>query len=72
MPTMDTSDHTIAFNIAGTWVELSELAKEFNVSVEEVEDALDKMDLDWIGNDLTDRAAALLIEELADVFGDGW
>ena len=70
MPTFDTSDHTISFNIAGTWVELSRLAEEFGIEVDEIEDALGEMNLDWIGEDLTDRAEALLREELVDVFGD--
>jgi hypothetical protein len=72
MSTMDKMDHTIAFNMAGTWVELSALAEKFDVPVEEIEQALDNMDLDWIGDDLSDRAEALLVEELVDVFGETW
>ena len=71
MATMDTRDHTIAFNTGGTWVELSDFADEFGVDVTEIETALGDMDLDWVGNDLTDRAIALLREELIDVFGEG-
>ena len=69
MATMDMSDHTIGFNMGGTWVELSELADDFGVEVEQVEEAVSEMDLDWIGDDLTDRAIALLREELVDIFG---
>lgn len=70
MTTTDYQDHTIAFNTAGTWVELTPLAERFGVSVEEVEDALDKMRLEWIGDTLVDHAEGLLFEELVDVFGE--
>ena len=70
MTTLSTTDHTIGFNMGGTWVELATFADEFGVGIDEVEDALSDMDLDWIGEDLTDRAEALLREELIDVFGE--
>ena len=70
MPRIDSYDHTMGFNEAGTWVELSRLADAFGVPVEKIEEALDAMDLDWIGDDLSDRAEALMREELVDIFGE--
>ena len=69
MARIEQYDHSIVFNEGGTWVELSELAYAFGVPVERVEAALGEMDLDWLGNDLSDRAEALLREELVDIFG---
>ena len=31
MPTLSTTDHTIGFNMGGTWVELATFADEFGV-----------------------------------------
>ena len=70
MATIDISDHTIAFNAGGTWVELSRLAERFGVPVDRIEEAIYEMDLDWIGDDLSDRAEALVTEELVDIFGE--
>ena len=70
MATIETRDHTIGFNMVGTWCELEPLAEEFGVSVEEVESALEDMDLDWIGDDLSDRVEAFLREELVDIYGE--
>lgn len=66
MATIDTTDLTIGFNMAGTWVEMSRLADKLGAEAGQVRDALSEMDLDWIGDDLTDRAEALLYEELVD------
>ena len=70
MTTMNTQDHSICFNVAGTWCELEPLAEKFGVSVEEVEEVLWEKDLDWIGDDLVDRVEAFLIEELVDIYGE--
>ena len=70
MSTINLSDHTIGFNMGGTWVEFSELSEDFDVSVEEIQDAIMDMDLDWIGDDLSNRAEALIREELVDIFGE--
>ena len=69
MATIDTHDHTIGFNLGGTWADLDGIAHLFGADVKEVEAAVDAMKLDWIGDDLTDRAQALICEELVDVFG---
>ena len=70
MATMETRDHTIGFNMGGTWVELSAFAEEFDVPVEDIENSVADMELDWIGDDLSSRAEALLREELVDIYGN--